>query len=197
MKNVIFDLGGVVFARDMKTCREEFIRFFAFVRQAEMPWFWTEYDRGALTLEQTIAELAKYQGADVEYTRAMVDEAIALQQARVATEKLIYELKEAGYKLYVLSNMSKEFIAFLRNIPVYRAFDGEVVSCEEHTVKPEPAIYECLLSRYALEPSQSIFIDDRKENIEAAEKFGIRGFLFDAKSPEKSCDELRELLLKA
>lgn len=196
MKNIIFDLGGVVFARDLKMCREEFVRFFAFVRQEKMPWFWTEYDRGALTLEQTIVELAAYQGADVEYTRAMVDEAISLQQARVATERLIGELKAAGYRLYVLSNMSKEFIAFLRNIPVYRAFDGEVVSCEEHTVKPEPEIYDCLLTHYDLDPSQSLFIDDRKENLDAAEKFGITGFLFDAKEPERSCDELRGLLLK-
>ncbi len=195
MRNIIFDLGGVVFARDMKRCREEFVRFFAFVRQEKMPWFWTEYDRGALTLEQTIDELAKYQGVDVEYARAMVDEAIALQQARVSTEQLIGELKSAGYRLYVLSNMSKEFIEFLRQIPVYKMFDGEVVSCEEHTVKPETKIYEILLSRYGLEPSHSMFIDDRGENLDTAEKLGIKGFLFDAKQPELSCEQLRRLLL--
>ena len=84
------------------------------------------------------------------------------------TERLVGDLKAAGYRLYVLSNMSREFIDFLRRFPVYGLFDGEVVSCEEHTVKPEPRIYEILLERYGLTPSETLFIDDREMNIEAA-----------------------------
>ena len=69
-----------------------------------------------------------------------MEQAIALQEAIEPTERLIADLKAAGYRLYVLSNMSREFIDFLRTKPVYRHFDGEVVSCEEHVVKPEPRI---------------------------------------------------------
>ena len=64
--------------------------------------------------------------------------------------------------------MSLEFIEFLRKQPVYKNFDGEVVSCEEHVVKPDAKIYDILTSRYSLTPSETLFIDDRKENVEAA-----------------------------
>ena len=55
-----------------------------------------------------------------------------------------------------------------RRFPVYGLFDGEVVSCEEGVVKPEPEIYRRLLGRYGLDPAQTLFIDDRPANIAAA-----------------------------
>lgn len=62
--------------------------------------------------------------------------------------------------------MSREFIDFLRKMPVYRCFDGEVISCEEQVVKPEPEIYRRLLDRYSLDPAETLFIDDRPVNLE-------------------------------
>ena len=79
-------------------------------------------------------------------------------------------------------------------IGLANAFDGEVVSCEEHTVKPEPRIYEILLERYGLTPSETLFIDDRRSNLEAAAAFGIATFHF--REPESSCTQLREMLLQ-
>ncbi|MCH5334616.1 MAG: HAD family phosphatase [Alistipes sp.] len=195
MKNIIFDLGGVVFARDRSKCSPEFIEFWSLLRENPMPHFWIEYDRGTLSIEQVVDELVAYRNATPDVCRQMLRKAIDLQEARIPTAALIADLKAAGYKLYVLSNMSLEFIQFLRRLPVYSHFDGEVVSCEELTVKPEPRIYEILLSRYGLDPCESMFIDDRPENTEAAAAFGIKPFVFDAKSPESSCQELRSLLL--
>ena len=88
-------------------------------------------------------------------------------------------------------------IDFLRRFPVYGLFDGEVVSCEEHTVKPEPRIYEILLERYGLTPSETLFIDDREMNIEAAAALGIHGFVFDHRDPDAACDALRRRLLQS
>lgn len=108
MKNIVFDLGGVLFARRRSECTQDFIDFFTFVRQEQMPRFWEEYDRGTLTLDEVAEELCRYNGCD----RAKCDEylqfAIDLQRPVEATERLIGELKQAGYKLYVLSNMSRE-----------------------------------------------------------------------------------------
>lgn len=195
MKNIVFDLGGVVFARDMNKCTQDFIDFFAFVRAPQMPEFWEEYDRGALTLDQAKEVLCRINNCSLEACDDYVARGISMQEAIAPTEQLIGELKAAGYKLYVLSNMSKEFIAFLRTIPVYANFDGEVVSCEEHTVKPEPRIYEILLARYDLDPAETLFIDDRSANLEAASCFGIHTQLFQHHHPEVSCGELRRRLL--
>lgn len=195
MKNIVFDLGGVLFARDRRKCEPELLEFFSFLRAPQMPRFWEEYDRGTSTLDEVTCTLVAMTGHPYEKCAEVLQHAIDLQEPIRATELLVADLKRAGYKLYVLSNMSREFIAFLRRYPVYGLFDGEVVSCEEHTVKPEPRIYEILLDRYSLTPSETLFIDDREANILEAGRHGIHGFLFAHNDPEAACAELRRKLL--
>lgn len=195
MKNIVFDLGGVVFARNISRCTQEFVDFFAFVRSERMPRFWEEYDRGTSTLGEVTETLARMNGCTLEKCASYLQYSIDLQEPVRPTEELIRQLKQAGYRLYILSNMSREFIARLRTFPVYGLFDGEVVSCEEGVVKPEPRIYELLLERFGLEPAETLFIDDRRVNLEAASAFGIRTQRFDPKDAEGSCRLLAERLL--
>lgn len=195
MKNIVFDLGRVVFAQDPAKCSEEFIRFFSYVIQSPMPQFWVDYDLGKSSFDKMIDDLAAYRGVDKEYARRLVLLSIEKQEAIAPTEALIHDLKAAGYRLYVLSNMSREYIDFLRRTDVYRYFDGDVVSCEEYIVKPMPEIYDILIKRFSLTPSETLFIDDRKENTEAAAAKGIIPFHFDKHDAEGSCARLREILL--
>lgn len=196
VKNIVFDLGGVVFARDVKKLERDFIDFFSYIMLPEMPRFWEDYDRGVRSYDEVIGDLCAYNSCERAKAEEYLRRSILMQEAIPATEKLIGELKAAGYRLYVLSNMSCEFIAFLRRMPVYAAFDGEVVSCEEHVVKPERRIYEILLERYSLDAAQTLFVDDRASNIEAAREMGIGGYLFDHTDPEGSCAELRSRLIQ-
>ena len=195
MKNIVFDLGGVLFARDKSKCTPELLEFFSFLRAPRMPLFWEEYDRGTSTLEEVTATISGMTGRPVETCAAVLRLAVDLQEPVKPTERLVGDLKAAGYRLYVLSNMSREFIDFLRKMPVYRCFDGEVISCEEQVVKPEPEIYRRLLDRYSLDPAETLFIDDRPVNLEAARTFGISTFLFRHREAQRSCDELRKMLL--
>ncbi len=196
IKNVVFDLGGVVFARDPRKFEPEFIKFFSYILLPEMPHFWEEYDRGMTTYDEVISQLAEYNSCDRELAEKNLRRSILTQEEIPSTKRLIEELKETGYRLYVLSNMSLEFIEFLHTKDVYRSFDGEVVSCYEHVVKPDNKIYQLLTERYNLNEAETLFIDDRAKNIEAAQKLGWQGFHFDARNPEKSCSELRDMLLK-
>lgn len=196
IKNVVFDLGGVLFSRDPRKFEPEFIKFFSFIAFPKMPEFWEEYDRGVVTYDEVVSSLAKYNSCSEELAEKNLSRSIITQEAIPATTALIEGLKEAKYKLYVLSNMSLEFIEFLRQQPVYKNFDGEVVSCEEHVIKPDAEIYRRLIDRYSLNPEETIFIDDRKANIEAAINEGWHGYHFDAHNPKASCDELSAMLLK-
>ena len=195
MKNVVFDLGRVVFAQDPAKSSAEFKQFFSYVSLTPMPQFWTDYDMGVLRFDQVAEELAAYRGVEPDFAREMITIAIGKQETIRPTEKLIDELKAAGYKLYVLSNMSREFIDFLRKQKVYENFDGDVVSCEVGIVKPMPEIYDLLLERFDIDPAETIFIDDRKENVDAAAAKGIATFHFDRNDYEGSCERLREILL--
>ena len=196
MKTIVFDLAGVVFARNVERCPQELMEYFAFINSGEpLPSFWNDYDRGTRTLENVAEHLAVYRGSDYETAKHNMQQAILYQEEVVPTKRLIADLKAAGYQLIVLSNMSLEYIEYLRRKEVYSYFDGEVVSCDTHTIKPEREIYETLLTRYALDPAETMFIDDRLENVEQAATLGIVPFHFDRLAPEQSCAELRRMLL--
>ena len=195
LKNIVFDLGGVVVARDRHKVSREFADFFAFVCVTPMPEFWVEYDRGTKSRAEVEQIMADIKGCSIERCHEAMAKAIDIQAPIPCAEELILELKERGYRLLVLSNMSSDFIEHIRRFDIYRQFEGDIVSCEEQTVKPEAEIYRRLIDRYALDPAETLFIDDREANLRAAEQFGITTFHF-TEPREESCERLRELLLK-
>ena len=195
LKNIVFDLGGVVVARDRHKVSREFADFFAFVCVTPMPEFWVEYDRGTKSRAEVEQIMADIKGCSIERCHEAMAKAIDIQAPIPCTEELIHELKDCGYRLLVLSNMSSDFIEHIRRFDIYRQFEGDIVSCEEQTVKPEAEIYRRLIDRYALDPAETLFIDDREANLRAAEQFGITTFHF-TEPREESCERLRELLLK-
>jgi putative hydrolase of the HAD superfamily len=88
-------------------------------------------------------------------------------------------IKDMGYNVYLLSNFGKfPFETLLSKYEFVKFADGRVVSYEIEEVKPEPAIYQYLLQKYGLVPQETVFIDDRQENIETAKRLGIHGILF-------------------
>jgi 2-haloacid dehalogenase len=102
------------------------------------------------------------------------------------------ELKEKNqYKFYALTNWSAElFPIALERYDFLHWFDGRVVSGEEKTRKPFREFYQRLLDRYALQPEETLFIDDNLRNVKAAESMGIPSIHF------KGADDLRRELQK-
>lgn len=92
---------------------------------------------------------------------------------------LLDELLEEGVALYGLTNFDAEpFDAARLLVPQLERFVGTVVSGREHLVKPDPAVFNLLLSRYRLQASSTLFIDDSPVNIEAAGRLGLRTHRF-------------------
>lgn len=104
-------------------------------------------------------------------------------------DKLLKELKDKDYKLFVLSNTSTLMREHFSLIPGSEYFDGLVFSAEEKLVKPMPEIYSLLLSRYNLKAEESLFVDDLPINCSASEVMGMRGFVFN-----EDVEELREYI---
>ena len=93
--------------------------------------------------------------------------------------KVLSELKEKGLLLYVLSNWSAETYPIAEErFDFLSWFDGKIISGEAGIVKPNLEIYRLLINRYDLNIQQTIFIDDKEENIKAAELLGIHGIHF-------------------
>lgn len=95
---------------------------------------------------------------------------------------LIEHIKSNGYNTYVLSNAPIEIDEFLEKNNLKKYFNGIILSAFEKIVKPNREIYELILDRFNLKAEQSLFIDDKLENVEAAKTLGIDAFQFDYKN---------------
>ena len=92
---------------------------------------------------------------------------------------MLQTLQQKGIRTYALTNFSAEtYPLAVARFPFLSHFDGTVVSGHEGLIKPDPAIYHLVLQRYAITPSQAVFIDDKLENVEAARHVGLHGVHF-------------------
>jgi 2-haloacid dehalogenase len=103
----------------------------------------------------------------------------SLGEENLESVALLADLQKAGYKTYGLSNWSAEtFPPTGKAHPFFNTLDAILLSSEVNVCKPHPEIYKILLKRYRLLPNESVFIDDRQENVDAAKRLGIHGILF-------------------
>lgn len=95
----------------------------------------------------------------------------------------LQDCKDAGLRLYLLSNASLRQPAYWPRVPGSSLFDGCIVSAFYRCVKPSPEIYHLALEKFRLSPEECLFIDDMPANIRGAESVGIQGFLFTGDVP--------------
>ena len=194
IQNVVFDMGGVLMDWDpvkisQALCSDvDDAALLAHVVFDSREWGWV--DAGAVTPE-TVAWTAKLRLPERLHDLADV---FALRWYEVfeplpATGALVRELKDAGYGVYLLSNAGTTFASYRDRIPAIDVFDGVVVSCWEHVVKPDAAIYQLLCERYGLDPATCLFVDDVERNVVGARRVGMQGYVFDG-----DVDSLRQFI---
>ena len=183
IRNIIFDFGAVLVDWDP---RRLYVPWFGDAAKAEWflteicPYSWnTQADGGRTTAEITAERIALHPEWEKEI-RMYYDRWIEMMGAEIpGTEALVRDLKQRGYGLYGLTNWSRETFPLVRDrYPVFGLLDGIVVSGEEMTMKPDPALYRILLDRYGLKGEECVFIDDNPRNAAGGETLGIRGLVF-------------------
>lgn len=108
---------------------------------------------------------------------------------------LVADLKQAGYGIYGLTNWASEtFYTIVDDYPVFSLLDGMVVSGDVRLLKPDAAIFNCLLDKYGLEAEESVFIDDNAENVAGAIAAGLSAIRFTGAAALR--EELAHLLGK-
>lgn len=106
---------------------------------------------------------------------------------------IVADLGARDVPLYALTNFSHEFWPpFLaREADLFAGFRDILVSGEVKLIKPDPAIYALALERFGLAPGEALFVDDRADNVEAAERGGFVGHRFeDAVTLRSALEEL-------
>ncbi|KQX21609.1 hydrolase [Sphingomonas sp. Root50] len=110
--------------------------------------------------------------------------------------EIVRDLHARGVPLYAITNFSHEFWPPFRTreAALFDLFEDILVSGEVRLVKPDPAIYAMALDRFGLAAGEAIFIDDRADNVAAAEAAGIAGHLFVGAEPLRAALRARGLL---
>jgi putative hydrolase of the HAD superfamily len=183
VRNVIFDLGGVVLEWNPDQILSRFQKdpdLRSRLRQALFGHAdWHQFDRGHLTEDEVIDRMEARIGRPRDELIAIVDAVRESLIEKPDTLKLIRELHQRAIPLYCLSNMPASIYAHLRiRHAFWDVFRGIVISGEVRMVKPEPQVFAHLLERFDLRAAESIFIDDLPVNIEAARCVGLRTILF-------------------
>lgn len=183
-KNIVFDLGGVVVGFDPRGFLIE--RFYDEMLESTLYDLtfgtkeWRMLDAGECPREQTNAvlmERAKAAGYGFE-VQAVLDDWFSMLHTQHAVVSLMKHLKKSGYHLYYLSNIPFDVLDMMKERNFWPLFEGGVASCEVRTNKPDPAIYQCLMDKYALIPEETIFTDDNPINVKGAYDLGITGIQF-------------------
>ena len=195
MKNLIFDMGGVLITYDpeyfltragIDDPGDRDMLMAAVFRSEE----WGMLDKG--TLDEAGLEpiaLSKLPERLHAVARELIYNWCTPLEPIPGMAELIAAYKARGLGIYLLSNASTAQPKYWPDIPGSGLFDGMVVSALEKRVKPEPEIFQILLDRYGLKAEDCVFIDDMQKNVDAAEAVGIKGIRFDG-----NVDHLRNQL---
>lgn len=214
--NVVFDFGAVLFTwRPAELLAQSFPDVAATPQQAAQLAHavfahddWHNFDRGTLSMgvvvQRTAERLELDPGVLADLVHSIGDRLLPMDDT-VALLAQLHALRRpaaAGVagtdqlKLYFLSNMPVPYARTLEQRHAFlQWFDGGIFSGDVLHIKPEPAIYQLLQSRYALEPTETLFIDDLKGNVQTAREQGWHGIHFES-APQLQA-ELANLLGQA
>jgi putative hydrolase of the HAD superfamily len=153
---------------------------------------WKEWDRGVKE-EADLIELCCKQDLSVEKEiRTFFDHILTMVKEYDYSAEFVKTLKENGYRVFLLSNYARwHFLSNKESFQFIRYVDGGIISYEVNHVKPEAEIYEALIKKYDINPSEAVFLDDVKENLMGAKPFGFHTIL--VKSYEQALEDLRNL----
>jgi 2-haloacid dehalogenase len=184
VKAVLWDVGGVLldwdprhlyrklFGADVEGM-EEFL-----ANVCTMPWH-AQQDLGR-SIDEACAELSKQHPRQASLILAWAERNEEMVKGPVSgSAALLAEVVSAGVPCYALTNMERE--SFERRISLYeffQLFDGYFVSGFEGVMKPDPRFFELALERFALTPEETLFTDDKAENVAAAVAVGVPATVF-------------------
>ncbi|GHU95669.1 hydrolase [Bacteroidia bacterium] len=196
IKNIIFDFGNVFIEWDPRNLYRKLVP--AQELETFMQTVWKDEWNNNLDCGISLADNMKNMQEKypqhsvyiVAYHQRFLE---SLGEVNKGTLALLADVQAAGYATYGLTNWSAETFAIVRKEhPFFETFNGIVISGEENVCKPDPRIYKILLQRYGLLPQECVFIDDRQDNVEAAQGLGIATILF--KNAEQARTELFKII---
>jgi len=175
----IFDIGNVLISCDFNYGAELIARHSPLSPQEILSRFEESkltdtFDLGAITKEEFARQVRR-----TCLWENTVEELENIWNSMLKPElemlELLEELQQQAYPTYLLSNINPFHLPYVKEcFPILSRTTGQTYSCEINLIKPSRAIFEHIATTFELDPSRSLFIDDREENVEAAKQVGFR-----------------------
>jgi 2-haloacid dehalogenase len=193
---IIFDLGNVLLGWDARRLYQRFLpdlravdSFLEQIRFSE----WNARQDAGRPFREGVAELTEQFPQHAQLIQAYDthwEESIT--GAYDETIEIVRELKQAGWRLYLLSNFSAEKFELVKKEHSFLSlFDDMIISGEHKLIKPDPAIFHLTLRRIQRQAHECLFIDDSLPNIETARSLGFHAIHY--QSAAQLRNELKQL----
>lgn len=186
IKNIILDIGGVLFDDSNKNLSNIMNKDESEIKDIAKIAFGGTFKKcliGEMIVEEHLDNIRKMD-IDVD----LKNDAIYVVDPKLydktfpmikETYDYIEVLKSNGYKIYLLSNITEAAFRYINKIIDLNTFvDGGIYSYMENTRKPNKDIYELLIKKYNLDKEECIFFDDKEVNVESANEYGIKSYIF-------------------
>ena len=185
--NVVFDVGNVLLTYQP----EAILRALLPDNEADYPLlkrhvfqspYWHMMDHGVVSPEEAFMLMGSSRPALRPLIQRISEGWNDLLMPMDEGMEALKTCKEHGKRCYVLSNYADAPFehSFQKHPDIFSLFDGIVVSARERLIKPDHAIFHCLIERYRLNPERTLFIDDSSANVEAAMACGLQAVHYDA-----------------
>ena len=184
IKNIILDIGGVIFDDSDLNLSKILNLSLEETKKIVKIAFGGNFKKcllGELTIDEHLLDLKKQNVDNYE----VIEYILSFDNLKYSfpvmndTIEVINMLKTSNYKIYLLSNITKESYKYIsETIVVSKSFDGGIFSYVEHIAKPNKEIYERLINKYNLNKKETIFFDDKEKNVAAAKEIGLKSIKF-------------------
>ena len=194
IKNIVFDLGGVIVGLDKKNCLTTFDKMLGFkdfdkyLNTFLQNGFFQDFENGEINAHQ-FRTIIRAHSSNPLITDEQIDYAVRtfLTEVKMKTVMYLIELKK-HYRLFLLSNTNpiafpkcKQLFLSAYGIPVDSLFEKLFLSYEMKCSKPFKPIFEKMLEVAQIVAPETLFIDDSKANVESAEELGFKTLCYEVK----------------
>ena len=183
IRNIVFDLGAVLLHWQPEKIVQNYTEDTHLQNQLLTNIFyhedWQLLDKGTITEQQALARFANNSGlseADTKNLMALIKRSLLPKEDSV----LLLETLKRNHQIFCLSNICTEIFDYVsERHAFFQLFDDVIVSAQVKMIKPDPEIFDYMLTRFSVKPEETIFIDDMHANITSAQSLGIHGIQFD------------------
>lgn len=189
IKNIVFDLGGVLCGLDAERCIRAFHQIGAeevavYVEEHRVEDLFLQSELGYITTEEFCEEVRRITQRPIDDEKIVWAWNELLTGITPERRQAVLELSKK-YRLFVLSNTNdmhwkkweaSSLLPLKGEVFKDGVFEKCFLSYELHLAKPSREIFEAVLQQADIKADETLFIDDSLKNCQAAQALGIHTY---------------------